>query len=188
MLTAVNIGIFSWPEVTTTIWVARMFWRSSLWLAITALISSTQLRMLEDLPHSLADAQTLTDDQIYAMLHLVLKEHKVDTGERSGSEIKDVESLKAVGINGSKNTQSCPAVEHFEISFWLVWTWQVPLMLMSHGWVCFIFGYMLHLLSPIITRQSWSTECTVCTRLNYHSWSKEMSQLTIDIRVASSPS
>jgi hypothetical protein len=166
MLTAVNFGVFSWPEVTNTIWAARMLWQSSLWLAIMALISSARLRMLDDFPHSLADAQTLMDDEVYEILHIVLRERKSDTSEQSGSKMEDVESLGPVKQIDSQETLYPPALKDFDKSFRLTWTWQVPLMLMSQVWVCFISGYMLHLLSPIITRQSWSTECTVCMHLD----------------------
>jgi hypothetical protein len=158
------VGVFSWPEVTTTFWAARMVWHCSLWLSIAALISSTQLRMLEVLPHTFAEADAMPKEEVYRVLQVVLRSHR-----RRGSATR----AKAGGaLCEYDRPQEGDAEKQPETSliqdFWLLWTWQSPLMLMSYAWGCFIAGYVLHLLSPLLHGQPWNVECTVSTYLTLY--------------------
>ncbi|KAK7961102.1 hypothetical protein PG996_011742 [Apiospora saccharicola] len=53
---AVVIGVFSWPGTATSFWLCPTLWYSSLFLSIFALVSSSQLRLLEPLPRSTYEA------------------------------------------------------------------------------------------------------------------------------------
>ena len=57
-------------------------WHCSLWLSITALINSTQLRMLGLLPDSVAEADRWTDEELRGRLKVVLR------SRQSGDEME----------------------------------------------------------------------------------------------------
>jgi hypothetical protein len=39
----------------------------------------------------------------------------------------------------------------------LAWVWQTPMMLMSFSWVCFLLGYLLFFLTPLVAQSDGAT-------------------------------
>jgi hypothetical protein len=120
--------------------MARLFWHCSLWLSIFSLISSSQQRLLEQIPDKI---HTLSDDELPRTLRTMLRPQRVG--------VSDVES----GV--SDIMRQPPLV----VDRKMVWIWQCPLMLMSFSWVTFLLGYECLVLTPLINMKSWNTACSV---------------------------
>ncbi|KAK8108514.1 A-pheromone receptor PreA [Apiospora sp. TS-2023a] len=125
---AAVIGIFSWPDTATSFWLCPTLWYSSLFLSIFALISPSQLRLLEQLPQTTGDAGALNHEEIRRLMLTVVREDR--TTERRLEEGNAPTSFKTDPV--------------------LTWIWQSPMMLMSYSWVLFLVGYLCYVLTPLI--------------------------------------
>ncbi|KAH8747401.1 hypothetical protein BGZ57DRAFT_935655 [Hyaloscypha finlandica] len=144
---AAVIGVFSWPDVGSSFWLARLFWNCSLWLSIFALISSAQSRLLEEFPES--DQASLAEIEVWRLLRFMLKP---STSSTAKTGLVDVEHANTEGEIPPKSLGP---------NLWLIWLWQSPTMLMSFSWLFFLIGYEVYLLTPLIEWSSWSGECTI---------------------------
>lgn len=130
------IGVFSWPDISSSFWLCPLLWRCSFWLSVFALISSAQHRLLEQLPRCKADAEELSKEEVKNATLLILREKR---------------SLEA-------RLESNLWAEEDRSLHWL---WQTPMMLMSLSWVTFLVGFQAHVLSPLFAHGPWTTEKSV---------------------------
>ncbi|KAK8022094.1 hypothetical protein PG993_012861 [Apiospora rasikravindrae] len=133
LASAAVIGVFSWPGTATSFWLCPTLWYSSLWLSIFALISSSQLRLIEQLPRTTEVANSLGNEDVYRLMLSVVRRDRNNETERT--------------LEG--NLPPC-----FKADAALTWVWQSPVMLMSYSWVLFLVGYLCYIVTPLIPR-SW---------------------------------
>lgn len=130
MSAAAAIGTFSWPSATSAYWLSELFWYAGLWFSIFALVSFSQQRMIDQIPKGQLKDLPETDDKALcrALLRLFLRPQ----GDQSDLE------------KGRHTTQ------HLVFDWKLAFLWQYPMMMMSYSWVCFLLGYAIYLLSPLL--------------------------------------
>ncbi|KAH7325558.1 hypothetical protein B0I35DRAFT_404934 [Stachybotrys elegans] len=120
---AAVIGVFSWPSVEQSFWLAKMFWHWSLIASFFSLVSSVQQRLLREFPQDVPTPSALDDvytqQVMKACMSLVLSCNRMDDQGR------------------------------YQASLQMIWIWQSSTMLMSYAWLLFFLGYALHILSPI---------------------------------------
>lgn len=111
-------------------WLARLFWYSSLWLSVFALVSFSQQRMLDQIhdPHHADD-----DEHWKRLLHLFLRSSR-------RNDNADVE----LGGGGSSLVPDRK----------LIWVWQNPMMLMSYSWALFLLGYGLYFVTSLLPQSA----------------------------------
>lgn len=136
---AAVIGIFSWPSVDNSFWLARTLWYWSLFLSIFALISASTGRLLAYLPDSPTSSHS--DAQLRDLLGLMLVFPR-EKPARKGSITPANASL------GSRQVDRTPTKG--VRSRRKVFFWQNAMMLMSWSWVTLFVGLALHVLTPLI--------------------------------------
>lgn len=130
------IGVFSWPDISSSFWLCPLLWRCSFWLSVFALISSAQHRLLEQLPKSKADAAELGAEEVKNATLLILREKQSPEDRlESGLWAEEARSL--------------------------CWLWQTPMMLMSLSWLTFLVGFQAYIVGPLFTHGLWTTEKSV---------------------------
>ncbi|CAI6340598.1 unnamed protein product [Periconia digitata] len=130
---AAVIGAKSWPDVVEAFWLARVAWNCSLFFSIMSLVSSSHERLLAQIPKE-GDVNTQTRT---AMLTVLVPEK----------------------LKYSEDEQ-VPGAPELRVSWWLLFLWQTPMMLMHYSWVTFLVGYELYLITPLIGLGSWTAKCT----------------------------
>ncbi|KAK8849083.1 hypothetical protein PGQ11_015563 [Apiospora arundinis] len=138
---AAVIGVFSWPGTATSFWLCPTLWYSSLFLSIFALISSSQLRLVEQLPRTTEEVALLSNEEIRRLMLCIGREDRKRTSERRLEEGNELPCFKTDPI--------------------LTWTWQSPMMLMSYSWLLFLVGYLCYVLTPLIPRDQVGTRPAV---------------------------
>ena len=148
MSAAAVIGVFSWSNIGESYWLARLCWYCSFWLSIFSLLSSTQNRILDQLPKD--QHEIINEARLQLLLRIVLTSHNCHKS--------DLES---------KRTNMNYAVQS---DLFMLFFWQSSFMLMSYSWAAFLVGYALYLLTPVIDVDTWTVEQTVSLRSkSYHS-------------------
>jgi hypothetical protein len=131
---AAILAILSWFDIPNIFWLAKLFWHSSLWLSLFALISTAPNRMLEKFlewkDESSEVSENFSDEQ---MLKVLLRRQR--SKKAPASLVPDEK---------------------------IIWALQSPTMLTSYAWLCLLLGYGLYLLTPLLERGEWSAEKTVC--------------------------
>jgi hypothetical protein len=146
---AAVLAAFSWTKLPGIYWLGELFWKCSLWLSIASLIFWVSQRLLEQLPDSPDNAWD--KEHLEHVLRLILRPCGAPKAKRDAKVDPREESLPTVKVT----------VHSWELDPWMIWVWQSPMMLMSYSWVCFIIGYGLYLLTPIIYGQEWTVQESV---------------------------
>ncbi len=137
------MGVFSWPQVESTYWLAQAFWYCSLALAISALISSAQQsKVLDSLPSTSDDSIAKEDLEIVAQSILRL----------SPSQNLPQNSQDTLVKRGGSHQA-------------MVYVWQCPTMFMSYAWLTFLVGLTLHICTPLILGYPWGNNTKVSLKL-----------------------
>lgn len=118
-----TIGIFSWPDSSTTHWYIKALWYSSLVLAIFSLIGSSQQRLI-GATGCLEDVDASYEEQREVLRVFVNP---------------DDDSLEFDGDS---------AISWYTSNMMFVWQW--TLMLMVWSWVTFLVAIMLHIIRPFL--------------------------------------
>jgi hypothetical protein len=105
-------------------------------LSIFTLISSSQQRLMERLPNSLAGASGMDEDRVRTLLRLALREPP-----RKPKPAPDIEMAGP----------SCPVTARMVHSPNLYWAWQTKIMLMSLAWLAFLTGLLCYFLTPLLS-------------------------------------
>lgn len=134
--------MFSWPSITESFWVARVFLYWSLSFSIFSLISSTIDQLLEWVPTPGDD--TLSERDCEAALSLLICPRALFAA--SGTDL--AQDLKLYRPKWS-----------------MVYVWQCPVMLMSWSWILFYTGFLLSILTPVIPDASQPHETQVRSSL-----------------------
>ena len=144
---AAVFAVFAWIDVPDAFWLAKLFWRSSLWFSLFALISTAPKRVLENFPEFedkergiSEDLEKVPDQEISKILDVLLTRH------------------------GSKKDQTLRSPDKK-----IIWALQSPTMMTSYAWLCFLLGYELYLITPLLDRGDWTVEKTVSSYC-YSSW------------------
>ncbi|KAH6680241.1 hypothetical protein B0J14DRAFT_260731 [Halenospora varia] len=137
---AAVIGVFSWPSVSESLWVAQAFWYMTLLLSIWAIIlSSQQHTFLESMP-------------------LLIEASPKEDVEQNLKAI-----LSAPTLTGA-DAEQLGTTTKYPVNWNMVYIWQCPTMLMSYSWATFMIALTLHVLKPFIRREPWgdSSKIAVC--------------------------
>lgn len=137
---AAVIGVFSWPSVSESLWIAQAFWYMTLLLSIWAIILSSQ-------QHTFLESMPL----------LVETSSKEDIDLNLGTILYGPKSM-TVDAEQPRNATA------FSVNWNMVFIWQCPTMLMSYSWAIFMIALTLHVLKPLIRREPWddSSKIAVC--------------------------
>lgn len=128
---AAAIGTLSWPTTASAYWLSELFWYTGLWFSIFALVSFSQQRMIDQISKVQLKDSSEADSKApsRALLLLFLRP------QRGGLDLEQ----------GRHMTQ------HLAFDWRLAFLWQYPMMMMSYSWVCFLLGYTIYLLSPLLS-------------------------------------
>lgn len=137
------MGVFSWPAVENSSWIARASWYCSLTLSIWALITSAQQgNLLRSLPKVSATDGFSTKDLDY-IVEAILHRSKSQRMARHPSG-----AAKSLGLT------------HIV----MLYVWQAPMMLMSYAWTTFLVALTVFMCKPWIKNGEPSDDdFKVCT-------------------------
>lgn len=130
------LAVFSWTDVQDAFWLAKLFWHTSLWLSLFALISTAPKRVLDNFPELKETQRGISEDlgkvpekEIAKILKVLLTRH---------------ESNKDLQIPDKR----------------IIWALQSPTMMMSYAWLFFLLGYGLYLITPLLDGGLWTVQKT----------------------------
>lgn len=137
-----TVGVFSWPTLENTAWIATAMWYSSLLLAIIALITSTQQSTLLQTASIDRRSTTSSVDDIQRHLRFLLASpKKAPTSIPSTNRLTPRSDLERNILTNVQASQP---------SWFMLFYWQCPMMLMSYSWVAFLLALTLHVCAPFM--------------------------------------
>lgn len=136
---AATIGVFSWPDVVNTFWIARAFWFMGMILSFFALISSHQDRLIE------------------ALLPLVKANPSVEDTKKAFSLVLWMSYPEHAPLSNSAD-QVCLTPRNLVA----IYVWQSAIMHMSWSWVAFLSGLTLHVIKVFLPENDKDSEKKVC--------------------------